>query len=393
LGQDLLLIASIVYAIDKAVDRKKTADRWTRDLAVEIPVENVTAWQGLAAELSNCLGFLTGDRWLLSFALAVRPLIQKRARRKLPPIGQLSADAVCLFSGGLDSFIGAVDWFAANPGRRLLLSAHYDGDVPGPRSDQRALDNLLRPKFGARYHLVQTRVGLSSGGADNNFRSRSFLFLALGLYYAEVIGNNVPVLIPENGSIALNFPLTPTRRGSLSTRTVHPFFVDSLNTVLQRVGFTHQVINPYAKKTKAEMVTGCLDRILLRSSYAATRSCAKYLRKSHWDVRTARGCGVCVPCLFRRAALAPLGWDDEIYGVDLSLISSMDSVPSDLMALCAFCRRDHSKQEIERGLLANGSFDVKELSDYSDVVVRMRSEVRLWLGATAPLFVQNLAGL
>ena len=36
--QDLLLVASLVYLIDKAVPRQVAADRWTRELTVRLPV-------------------------------------------------------------------------------------------------------------------------------------------------------------------------------------------------------------------------------------------------------------------------------------------------------------------------------------------------------------------
>jgi hypothetical protein len=67
LGQDFLCIASCIYAADKAVARNETDDKWTRHLAIEIPVEHVDTWTGVADELSNCIGFLTGDRWEISF--------------------------------------------------------------------------------------------------------------------------------------------------------------------------------------------------------------------------------------------------------------------------------------------------------------------------------------
>jgi hypothetical protein len=35
---------------------------------------------------------------------------------------------VSLFSGGLDSLIGIVDYFKANPSKKLLLVSHYDSN-------------------------------------------------------------------------------------------------------------------------------------------------------------------------------------------------------------------------------------------------------------------------
>lgn len=379
LGQDLLLIAAIVYAIDKAVDRELAEDRWTRDLNVVFPVQHPDTWMPAKKTLSRCLQFLTGDRWKVSFRMGESRLIRKRHRKRLKPIPKLMADAVCLFSGGLDSYIGAVDWLADHPQGRLLLCGHYDGNVPGPRLDQENLGRELAKVYGDRFERIETRVGLSSGSVDNNFRSRSFLFLALGVYYAALVGKNVPVLIPENGAIALNFPLTPSRRGALSTRTVHPGFIRVFNEVLSLVGLKHRIENPYALKTKGQMVTDCRKPKLLQRTYPLSRSCARFGRKQYWHDRSAKSCGACVPCLFRRASLLAAGWDDEKYGIDLSRYKRFDELPTDVLALCAFVRRDHSAAEIERGLLANGSLTIRELPAYRDVVIRMREEVRQWM--------------
>jgi hypothetical protein len=378
MGQDLLLIAAIVYAIDKAVDRNSAYDHWTRDFKVTFPVQHPDKWKPAGKQLGRCLQFLTGDRWKVSFRLGESRLIRKKPRKRLPPIPKLMADAVCLFSGGLDSYIGAIDWLAGHPDGRLLLCGHYDGHVRGPRKDQRNLGDELAQEFGSRFDRIETRVGLSSGGVDTNFRSRSFLFLALGIYYAALVGKGVPVIIPENGAIALNFPLTPTRRGALSTRTVHPGFIHLFNRVLTLAGIKHQVVNPYALRTKGEMVSGCMAQALLRRTYSLSRSCARIGHRRHWH-RKANACGACVPCLFRRASLYPSGWDDEIYGIDLSRYRKLADVPTDVLALCAFLRRNHSAQEIDRGLLANGSLPIQELPSYRDVIVRMRAEVAAWI--------------
>jgi hypothetical protein len=396
LAQDFLCIASCIYAADKAVPRDGADDRWTRHLAIEIPVEHVDTWTVAANELSDCIGFLTGDRWEISFRHGEKRLVQKKPRRRSVRFRRATGEAVCLFSGGLDSFIGAVDWLTENTTEKLLLVGHYDGDVSGPGSDQRALRAICQQKFAGRFDLAQIRVGLSSGGADTNFRSRSLLFIALGCYFAELLGEGAPVLIPENGPIALNFPLTPARRGSCSTRTVHPHFITGLNQILERVGILNPVHNPYELKTKGEMVDECRDQTLLSSAYAMTRSCAKANHREQWVNKTGPlgkaplGCGICIPCLFRRAALQKRGFDREVYGVPVESITDLRGVGrSDLLALIAFLRRGDSDREIAVGLLGNGSLPVGNLFAYVDLVKRMRSEVLTWLRASGSTFLKN----
>jgi hypothetical protein len=396
LAQDFLCIASCIYAADKALPRDGAEDKWTRHLAIEIPVEHIKTWASVSAELSDCIGFLTGDRWEISFRHGEKRLIQKKTRKRSIAFRRPVGKSVCLFSGGLDSFIGAVDWLADNPGEQLLLVGHYDRHVSGPGADQRALQNACLRQFAGRFELAQTQVGLSSGGMDTNFRSRSLLFIALGCYFAEILGEGTPVLIPENGPIALNFPLTPARRGSCSTRTVHPHFLTGLNHILKKVGILNPVHNPYELKTKGEMVEDCRNTDFLSSTYALTRSCAKANHREQWINRKGPsgkaplGCGVCIPCLFRRAALHKRKLDQEIYGIPVESVDHFQGDGrADLLALIAFLRRNHTDREIAAGLLGNGKLPFGCLSSYVDLVKRMRVEVIGWLRAKGSPFIKK----
>lgn len=389
LAQDFLCIASCIYATDKAVARDAEDDKWTRHLAVEIPVEHVDTWTSIAGDLSACIAFLTGDRWEFSFRHNEKRLIQKRTRQRSAPFRRASGSAVSLFSGGLDSYIGAVDWMTANPEEHLLLVGHYDGDVGGPCKDQSELAEAMQQRFRNRFRLSQTRIGLSSGSSDTNFRSRSLLFIALGCYFAELLGEDVPVLIPENGPIALNFPLTPARRGSCSTRTVHPYFIGELNRILRRVGMMNPISNPYAFKTKGEMVEECLDQSFLAETGELTRSCAKLGHKRSWTNRRARACGACIPCLFRRASMHPAALDREVYGKPIEQMNSLDSTTSDVLALISFLRTQYQDREFAAGLLAQGPLPLDRLSDFVGVVKRMRAEVLVLLRAKGSRFIQN----
>lgn len=389
LAQDFLCIASCIYAADKAFSRESAEDKWTRHLAIQIPVEHVETWTGVADDLSGCIGFLTGDRWEISFRHGEKRLIQKRTRKRNVAMRRPKGRTVCLFSGGLDSFIGAIDWLTENPTEQLLMVGHYDGNVSGPHADQNALAASMHRRFPRRFELAQSRVGLSSGSADTNFRSRSLLFIALGCYFAEILGADTPVVIPENGPIALNFPLTPARRGSCSTRTVHPFFIGELNRVFLSVGMSNAVINPYELKTKGEMVEECRDQDFLTATAALTRSCAKANHRESWANTKARACGVCIPCLFRRASLHNSGRDTEPYGKQVEAVTSLDGMPVDVLALVSFLRSNLSDREIAAGLLGNGSLPMSQLASYVDLVKRMRGEVLDWLRTKGSRFIQN----
>ena len=44
----------------------------------------------------------------------------------------------------------------------------------------------------------------------------------------EVAQKKIDILVPENGVISINVPLTVRRVGTLSTRTTHPYFIQEI---------------------------------------------------------------------------------------------------------------------------------------------------------------------
>ena len=148
-------------------------------------------------------------------------------------------------------------------------------------------------------------------------RSRSLLYLALGLVTAAAFGDGTPVVVPENGWVSLNPPLTLNRLGAYSTRTTHPHFLAQLSSLWQQAGLEQPLSNPYQNLTKGEMVAQCRNPDLLKKLFPQSVSCSRPV-VSRWQRRPAGSCGYCYPCLMRRAALHRLGWDNgEGYLLDV----------------------------------------------------------------------------
>jgi 7-cyano-7-deazaguanine synthase in queuosine biosynthesis len=398
LGLDFLVICACVYAVDKIVPRNETEDLWTRTLEVSIPVRNRETWVTASAGLAEAISFLTGDSWSFEFTDAPRNFSQRRSNRRVHAPGFPKSPAASLLSGGLDSFIGAINLLHKHPEAKLLFVSHYDGHVSGPAKDQDNLRQLLSLKYGQRIRHLQVRVGaLAEEGGDGkykfetSFRSRSLIFLGLAVYAALKIGDTVPILIPENGPISVNMPLNPSRRGACSTRTVHPFFISSINRVLSTAGIPHVVQNPYYFKTKGEMIKECLGQDVLKLGIPSSNSCGKAGRKQHWTNKNARACGVCVPCLLRRAALNAAGLDNGVYGNEA--FSGDPADYGDLHALMGLVYAKPSVYGIKKSLMANGRIPLSELSQHADVVQRMIQEVTAWVAAKGSAKVCKLAGV
>ena len=401
-AHDLLLLAVATYAMDKASPRQDAADAWTRDLCLTVPVKS-EAFLTTRPLLEDCLSYLTGDRWSLHFTLHPmrqwRPLVQPTRNRGTA----WNIGAVSLFSGGVDSLIGIIDWLESRSGR-ILLVGHHDGSVPGPLHDQQRLLGVLQRTYPGRVEAILIRAGMRvPGPAETTYRSRSFLFLALALQAFLAVTPSDPLLVPENGTIAYNVPLTPSRGGSCSTRTTHPTYLAMWEQCVRALGLSHGtpiLDNPLQGNTKGESIQTCRNPDLLRKLMPHAISCGKRGHRATWVRRDAAHCGRCVPCIYRRAALHRCGWDIECYGTDIcagevplfSREERLDEGAKDLRAFVTMLR-DGSISELELGLLANGRLTAAQLREGLGVSRRALDEVRMLLTDKATAEVRRQAGL
>ncbi|WP_243374000.1 Qat anti-phage system QueC-like protein QatC [Geotalea sp. SG265] len=394
---DFLLLAAVVYSMDKKLLRKTADDSWTRNYSLMLPVSDVEAWRLGKSELDSCLSFLTGDVWDVNYyAQTGTPIEPVQQALALQP----TANAVCLFSGGLDSLIGAIDWLSENTDGSLVAVGHYDEQMKGPKSDQEQLLPRIQRAYPDRFDLIQVRIGHRNDlerKSEITLRSRSLVFIALGVYVASALGRDVPMLIPENGTIALNVPLSPSRRGSCSTRTAHPYYLVKLRRILTGLGVLNAISNPLEEKTKGEAVSQCLNPQLLNELARLSVSCAKRGHRRYFTNRDAKSCGRCMPCIYRRAALHTIGLDNELYGDNFCTgdvnINANGIKPNDLRACLAFLKNNASLSEISSLLMTNGSLDATKLPAYSMMVQRAMSEIRNLLRDKATTEIKRLAGL
>ena len=397
IAADFLLIASTVYTLDKLVNRTAAEDGWTRRFDIAIPVSSPDVWRLASNELNECVSFLTGDRWNIEFLQLSRQLFEKSslARHTLP---FLKATAISLFSGGLDSLIGVIDWLETNPDKKLLLAGHHDKQMAGPLGEQRNLLPALRTAYPQRLHATLVRVGNDGKSPEITLRGRSLVFIAVAVCVASAYRLKGPILLPENGTIALNVPLTPSRRGSCSTRTAHPHYVAKLQKVLALVGIGNEVVNPLLSKTKGEVVRSCLNQALLSKVCAISVSCAKHGHKREWINRSANGCGRCMPCIYRRAALHAAGLDSEKYGLDfckgeVNFNAAGERGPADLRACISFLRSNYRANQIQTLLLSNGILEMAKMGEYSDLVARAFDEIRQLIRDKARKDLRRMAGI
>lgn len=307
-GVDFAILAAHVHAADTRLSRVATSqDAWTREIGLVVPVSDPGRWQAATPILLRMLNFLTGDHWSLDF----RPRSAGRATLSppaIPGIERPDYDGVCLFSGGLDSLIGALDYLVEGE-FPLFVSHAGEGAVSGPQRDLFTAMAAAMKERGANRQIQRLRFALTFPRnlvpgipGENTTRSRSFLFLSIAALAGTGLAGPFDIRIPENGLIALNVPLDPTRLGSSSTRTTHPFYLHRWNELLNALSIPARVKNRYWNRTKGEMMASCKAPDLLRVTTPRSVSCA-HPSAGRWTARTERHCGTCVPCLIRRAAI------------------------------------------------------------------------------------------
>jgi hypothetical protein len=292
---DFLSIALAVLSADFGVARATSSDGWTRVLRVTVAVIEPDFWNTQAKDLAQLLCFLTGDLWELCFVAGGEAPAPPKKRAAAPE------DVVCLLSGGLDSLIGAID-LAAKGRQPVVVSQVAAGDKTHQRTFAQRIGGGLR-------HVQLSHLVRPPERAERSQRARSMIFFAYGILTATSLdtyrdGANVELVVPENGFISLNVPLTPLRLGSLSTRTTHPIYLRQLQAVLDAADLRVTIANPYQFKTKGEMLVGCKDQRLLKRYAAVSTSCGRFARNAFTH------CGRCVPCLIRRAAFHHWGVRD-----------------------------------------------------------------------------------
>ena len=369
---DFVTIALAVTAADTFVQRSEAADGWARQMSLQLPLHNPDHWKPLKANLEEALHFLSGDMWNFDFLDGGFPpptAYRRRERRLLTKLR--GRDCVCLFSGGLDSAIGAIDLL--EEGHSPLFVSHaYKGD----KTHQDEIADALPGHF-SRF-AVNASPFSSNGETDISMRTRSINFLAFGALCASAVQqvngrDRVDLIVPENGLISLNAPLTSRRVGTYSTRTTHPHFIAAIQNIFDSADIPCTIKNPYQFQTKGEMVANCRNQGLLAQIVDDTVSC------SHWK-RSNQQCGVCVPCIIRRAALYAGGIDENISYKSENLVNVLDEETrrDDLVALLIAIEQKATRKP-GPWILDSGPLPSDKFVSFKEVFLRGLNEVEAYL--------------
>jgi 7-cyano-7-deazaguanine synthase in queuosine biosynthesis len=336
LDEDLIRLAAFVYAADLAVSRRER-EQHLRSIVVRVPVVNIQAFERVRALLEQALTTVSVDNWTLEFV----PITEGSPARssKWPA----KREATLMFSGGIDSFAGAIELLKNND--EITLVSHVTHNLP-VKNAQVALAKAVQSATKKQIVHLQVRVSgrnyrklkfPADHEREDTQRTRSFLFTALAAVAARLDGSRRIIVMAENGQFAIHLPLTAARIGSFSTHTAHPKFLATMQEVLRQLYVCNdlEVVNPFVHLTKGEVVALIPDAV--RPQIKESSSCWRVARVS----ASATHCGECVPCLSRRIALEKNDIHIAEYHRDL-LSLNVGKLPEDdlgkrnLIDLCQF---------------------------------------------------------
>ena len=299
-------------------------------MIVRVPVEQPQLWKKVAECIEELARFSSADSWKLEFT----PI--RRRCEKATQAEEFKASVVALFSGGLDSLCGAA--YLAQEGAVPVFVSH---SPPGREHNFELIRNVWQ-KFNrgqlSSDRLVSFRLELrerDKNGVRCMFqeptrRTRPFFFLSLAC--AVALDKQIPdVQMSENGAFGMSLPLRADAYGAQCSRQAHIHllsgFAEILNLLSPRPG-GWKIHNPFEEKTKGEAClllqkASCLAKETISCEYVGRQ--AAFLRNwiAHHPVASASmqggpQCGICTPCLIRRAALHKAGIEDpsDIYFFD-----------------------------------------------------------------------------
>ena len=311
---DMVEMAAYVYAADQLCRRGgerefEYGQKWRRHFRFEVPVRDLDRWTDPTTRnaLTDTLGFLSDDDYEFHFVEHKSPPPLTKYIPFAGPTNENGAvDEVILFSGGLDSFGGAVREILQGQ-RRVALVSHVSTEKIGKPQRELAADIMQAATPGTPEPLhIQVSLNKDKAmGRDSTQRTRSFVYAIFAGVVARGLGRD-RVRVYENGVVSFNLPTSLQVIGGRASRTTHPRTLTSLGTFLSAAfGSEMRIENPFLWKTKAEMlqeIKAAGHAEMCRHTISCAHTIARTTQHSH--------CGRCSQCIDRRLVALAAGYDD-----------------------------------------------------------------------------------
>lgn len=364
---DLLELALYVFAADNLVSRggrtfPNFGAGWRRSFHLVVAVREYGEWSepGRLKALCDALHFLSDDYWMFTFVELHNPPSLQGYFDFFAGGSELTGDtSIVSFSGGVDSFAGAVHELTSSNRHVVLMSRRIKGIT---ESRQSFLAKKLKEKYPKRVTHASVRAGLTNDTAarEHTQRTRSFLLTAIGMAAAYMERSRL-IRFYENGIMSINLPISAQVVGTRASRSTHPRALLLLQQLAAQIIDDELTIdNPFIWKTKIEVL-----RELQNTPFGAFTTCSVSCSNTRHLAKHSQHCGVCAQCLQRQisefGASACTAKPDLPYSTDLFLGPRPENEDRD-MAL------DIIRSALEFCRLSDKAFATKYASELAWIV-------------------------
>ena len=214
-------------------------------------------------------------------------------------------DAICLFSGGADSFVGLMD---ANGKYNRVLALHIR-HLSSSRLTN--IVNIIEDKLIDNIKFIFEDILVTNQIKKGYSQSRGLLYLICGGIYASRY-NSRKLILSECGVTMYQPPFGELDRTTytsdqfiqkMSKELIHLFLAEEI-----------EIVTPFENNTKSEMFAMSQHKDLLNLTHSCISS------------RFGRNLGCCYGCIIRRIGFIVSGVDDANYDYDIFTLNANDKL-------------------------------------------------------------------
>jgi hypothetical protein len=325
---DLLEIAAFVFSADRLIRRGERDDveyyAWARSFEFRIRVRDHVFWSQdcVKRKLAEALTFITGDRdFAFIFQSGHRTPATSLFDQEDFRIESRQKTSIVLFSGGLDSFAGAIEQLETTDDHVCSVSHRSQ---PGIMRTQDGLVRALKrqPRYEGRishYPFLCRLTGIRA--PEESQRTRAFLYTSIAFALCRALSQD-GFFVYENGVTSLNFARREDLANARASRPTHPRTLALLQSLFSEIAARPISIHaPFVWHTKADVFRKMQSFGQVQLIPSAV-SCSRTFQ----NLGNATHCGTCFQCIDRRLAAYASDCDD----VDESGIYAQDFITANL---------------------------------------------------------------
>lgn len=307
---DLLEIAAYVFCADRSVSRGRKDlveyHSWSRSFRLVVRVRDFDFWTRpeVKTVLNECLSFTAGDReWLFEFQPGHDTSYDGLFQDERFLVDPKRPTSIVLFSGGLDSLVGAIEKLSETNDQVCLVSHRSQ---PSIIRTQDALAEALKNRYPQRVTHYAFDCTLSGTRArEESQRSRGFLYSAIA-YGLATAYKQEQFHVCENGVTSMNLPRRNDMFNGRTSRTTHPKTLGGMEKLFRHIsGAPFDIATPFLWITKADLFRK-IRKLGLEGLVPSAVSCSRTFKR----LEGATHCGECYQCVDRRIAAYATGAED-----------------------------------------------------------------------------------